>query len=796
MSRKPPRNRHRETNKLTDPNRIYPFLQREGEKAVGNAIVKFLGENAGQTFRSRDLASALGYDSEDDIFGFWHVLHTLNANGVIDKDDDRNYSLPDETEAAQRLAVHTAEQQRLADAPKFEVGGSYTGKLIVNASGFGFVVIEGYTEDAYIPNDQLGYYIDGDEVEVRIVRAPSEKTVQIPVRGGRKGKGNANTNRSERFEGALERLITRKRTELVGTLVRKNRAFLMTPDDARVPHQVAIKLKDALEATEGDKVVVGDLEFKEEFMLSGRVVQILGKAGDSSTEVLSIARSRGIDSTFPKEVVEEANLISETIPHEELARRVDYRQKTVFTIDPYDAKDFDDALSVEPFGKDEFLVGVHIADVSHYVREGTELDAESQRRATSTYLVDRVIPMLPSNLSEVICSLNPNTDRLAYSVLMRLDSAGEVLDYRVEKTVIHSKRRFTYEEVQTIIETKEGDFQEEIEMLFKLSKGLMKERFNEGAIDFDTDEVKFKLDSTGKPIEVIRKMRLDSHRLIEEFMLLANKLVARHIAKEFQSNGVSYPSVYRIHDSPDPSRIKNLAAFVGKLGYKLELGKNQLDNETASAKAMKKLLSEVKGTPVEFLVSEVALRTMAKAVYSERNIGHYGLGFDYYSHFTSPIRRYPDLITHRLLFEYETHRKAHEKLSEKRQKFLWGIVPAICKNSSEQERNATEAERESIKLKQVEYIADHVGNMYDGIISGVTQFGIYVKLDELLIEGLVHIKNIGDDYYEFDEKTYALVGERKKRRLQMGQRVKVQVQGTDPKRKTIDFILAPTVSAS
>ncbi|MDX2128216.1 MAG: ribonuclease R [Chloroherpetonaceae bacterium] len=759
---------------------IRDFLMKQGEKSIAAEIVNFLSSRDTESFRSRTIATELGYGSDTDLPGFWYVLHKLHEEGRLEKDSEKLYSLSKSSKAGADEVIETETAAAIEiKKPKFERGKKYIGKISTHSNGYGLVTIPEYDEEIYVPAHEVKKILHGDTVEVEVTLVPFTSPYQREAW-------------SKRSEGKIVRLVERGLKEVVGKVERHNKFFRLVPDNSKLFVSIIIPLKDAKEATDGDKVVVDKLDFKDNETLTGKVKEVLGRAGDSKVEVLAIARSKGIDETFPKAVVKEADAISETIDEDEIATRVDMRQKLVFTIDPYDAKDFDDALSIE-YGKDgNYIIGIHIADVSHYVTEGSKLDKEAQERSTSVYLVDRVIPMLPSNLSENICSLVPNEDRLTYSTFVTMNKNAEVLDYWIEKTVIHSKRRFTYEEVQDILNAGKGDHYKELSDMHKLSKIMTKRRMDEGAIDFDTEEIKFKLDDTGKPISVFRKQRLDSHRLIEEFMLLANRTVAAHVAKHFQPHDEyekNYPSVYRIHDSPHPDRIRTLAAFVKKLGYTLEISKSRNLSDTASSKALRKLLEEVKGSPVEFMVSEITLRTMAKAIYSEKNIGHYGLGFEYYSHFTSPIRRYPDLIFHRLLFEYETLRKARKKLAKVRHARLLREIPEICKHSSDQERNATEAERDSIKLKQVEFISEHIGNTYPGVVSGVTEFGIYVKLDDMGVEGLIHIKNLLDDYYEFDERTYSLVGKRRQKRLQLGKRVQVKVHEVDPRRRTIDFLL-------
>ncbi|MBI4547217.1 MAG: ribonuclease R, partial [Ignavibacteriae bacterium] len=502
----------------------------------------------------------------------------------------------------------------------------------------------------------------------------------------------------------------------------------------------------------------------------------LGKAGEVKAEMTAVAREFQLPLRFPKEVIAEAEKIPESIPKDEYKRRLDLRDIECFTIDPENAKDFDDAVSLEKLLDGNFLLGVHIADVSHYIHDNTALDREALKRGTSVYLADSVIPMLPEKLSNNLCSLRPHEDRLAYSVLMTVTPRGVVKDYQIPKSVIRSHRRFTYEEVQAIIETGNGEFASTIKQMHTLSQTLLKKRLQEGSIDFESVETKFTFDSHGKPIQIIKKERLDAHRLIEEFMLLANQTVAKHIGLQKKEENIR-PFIYRVHDPPPPDKLSDFASFVGHLGYSLNIS-GGLTN-----RALQKLLNEIRGKEEENVINEVAIRSMAKAIYSEKNFGHFGLAFKHYTHFTSPIRRYPDLMVHRLLYEYE------DKMSHKRREHLMHRLPEVCKQSSDREQIAVEAERASVKVMQVEYMKRHLGDEFHAIISGVTNFGLFVEISDLLVEGLIRVRDMEDDYYVYDEKRYALIGRRTKKRYRLGDKVTVQVVRVDPEEREIDFLL-------
>jgi ribonuclease R len=640
------------------------------------------------------------------------------------------------------------------------------GVLEVKKQGLGFVQVPETGERIFIAPRFLGTAMHGDTVEVSLFALPKKKddAGSLP-------------------EGEVVRVVQRARTHVVGTVERTRGADIVVPDDRRVGSDIFIEPENLAGARPGDKVVV-EIESWGISHLNpvGRITQVLGRAGDVSAELLSVFHEFQLPLGFPPEVVREAEAIPTVIPPDEIARRYDFREKVCVTIDPEDAKDFDDAISLEPQDDGTMLLGVHIADVSYYVREGTALDAEALKRGTSVYFPNAVIPMLPEKLSNVVCSLRPDEDRLAYSVFMKVTPHGTVKHYEIKETVIRSKRRFTYEEVQEILTSKRkrtgrpDDIVDMLHRLHQLTTTLTKKRMKEGSIDFESPEAKFRYDEEGRPVEIIKKVRLESHRLVEECMLLANKVVAQHIGLGKREGQVK-PFLYRIHDVPDPDRIRELALFVEKLGFKLHV------DGGVRSRDLQKLLEQVRGTELENVVNEVTLRSMAKAIYSDRNIGHYGLAFPHYAHFTSPIRRYPDLCIHRLLKEYERG-VSPQRLNELRRR-----LPAIAQQSSERERVAMEAERAGVKVMQVEYMKRHVGDEFHGIISGVTHYGLFIEINDLLVEGMIHVRELKDDYYVYDEKKFALIGRATKKQYRLGDAVNVKVIRVNPEEREIDFVL-------
>lgn len=576
-------------------------------------------------------------------------------------------------------------------------------------------------------------------------------------------------------EGEVVEIVEKTPQIFVGTLeVQKHFAFLLT-DNKVLANDIFIP-KTALKGGKtGDKAVVRITEWPDRARNPyGEVVDILGPAGENNTEIHAILAEFGLPYRYPEAVEKAANKIPDAITDEEIAAREDFRQVTTFTIDPKDAKDFDDALSIRRLSNGNWEVGVHIADVSYYVKPGSIIDKEAESRGTSVYLVDRVVPMLPERLCNEICSLRPDEDKLTFSCIFELNGNAEVQKSHIARTVIRSNRRFAYEEAQEVIETGEGDYKEEILALNDLAQKLRKRRFDSGSINFDRHEVKFDIDESGKPIGVYFKVSKEANKLIEEFMLLANRTVAEFIGKP-KDGKKPKAFVYRVHDLPDPDKMASFAAFITRFGYKIKTEGSKAD----LSKGINSLLANVQGKPEENLVETIAIRAMAKAVYTTVNIGHYGLSFDYYTHFTSPIRRYPDLMVHRLLERYMAGGRSVNVQS----------LEDECKHASDMEQLAANAERASIKYKQVEFMGERLGEEYDGVISGITEWGLYVEINENKCEGLVPIRDLEDDYYEFDEKNYCLMGRRKHRIYRLGDPIRIKVARANLERKQLDFAL-------
>lgn len=605
-------------------------------------------------------------------------------------------------------------------------------------------------ESIQIATENLHHALHGDTVKVQVFA--SRKKHQV--------------------EGEVVEIVKRGRSTFVGNVeVLKNFAFL-SPDNKNMPYDVFIPLDALNGATHGIKAVAEILEWPEKAKNPvGRIIDVLGVPGQNDTEIHAILAEFELPYKFDEKIDEEANAIDAGITPEEIGRRKDFRDVLTITIDPIDAKDFDDALSFRILENGNYEIGVHIADVTHYVDPKSVLEKEAYERATSVYLVDRVVPMLPERLSNFICSLRPDEEKLTYAAVYEMDSDANVISSWIGRTVIKSNRRFHYGEAQDIIETGEGDYKDEVLIMHKLAQLLRKRRFSSGSIGFDRVEVKFKIDEDGKPLEVYFKESKEANQLIEEFMLLANKTVAEFVGKGGEARAKTF--VYRVHDEPDLEKLAKFNNYIKRWGHAINMKSN-----TQISKSLNQLLDSIGGKPEEDIISGMAIRTMAKAEYSTKNIGHYGLAFANYTHFTSPIRRYPDMMVHRLLTRYLAGGS-----SVKRQ-----IYEEKCRHSSERERRAAMAERASIKYKQAEYMKNHVGEVYQGMVSGITEWGIYVEMIETRIEGMIRIQNLDDDFYYFDEDSYSLKGKYKKKQYNMGDILTVQVTRVNVELKQIDLI--------
>ncbi|GBD86267.1 ribonuclease R [bacterium BMS3Abin03] len=693
------------------------------KKKIENLFKKY----PGRSFKSKEIARRLNIKNTEDYSVLKSDLHKLYKEEFI---------------------VRKGKRYQLNLFPE---KNKLQGVLRLHPDGYGFVIPKKKKfGDIYISERNIGTAFNGDKVEVVLFAK-------------QKGKN---------LEGQIIKVLERGRKEFIGTLRRSKSFYFITPDDMNIHRDIYIDKENLNKAKEGDKVIVGNVEWDTTMPNpEGEVIEILGREGTADAENASIARKFNLKVKFPQKVLKEAGKFSKSIQLSEIKKRKDFREEIIFTIDPVDAKDFDDALSVSKLENGNFSVGVHIADVSHYVTKDSVLDKQAAIRGNSVYLVGAVIPMLPEELSNVICSLVPGEDRLTFSVIFELTPKGKVVKYEIEKSVINSKRRFTYDEVQQIIESGKGDFKKEITWLNKLAKTLRKNRVREGSIEFFTPEVVFELDKEGKPVAVHKNEIKESNMLVEEFMLLANRTVALH----FSGNGrAARPFVYRIHDKPDAEKMIEFARFVKSLGYSFK------PNSFSDSRAIQRLIVQVRGSEEEAVINELAIRSMAKAIYSPKNIGHFGLGFKYYTHFTSPIRRYSDLLVHRLV-EFYTQNKGGIYYSFEQ-------LNKICEYISTTERNAVDAERLSVKMKQVDFLSNRLGDEFHAVVSGVTHYGIFVELTDILAEGLIRVRDLENDFYVYDEKKYSLIGRHTKKNYRLGDKLVVKLVRVDLDKLELDFI--------
>ncbi len=695
------------------------------KKKLKNTILTILYEEPGKTVNYKQISTWLGIKDIETRKLVNVVLQELHDDDYLEQISRGKYKLKAKT-------------------------GTACGIVEIQPQGFAYVNSEEIENPVLISSRNLKHAMKGDKVRIRLYAHRKKRDL----------------------EGEVIEILERAKTIFVG-IVQTSRNFAFLIPAGKVGFDIFVPKEKLMGAKNGQKAIAEILEWPENAKSPfGKIIEVLGDVGDNNAEMHSILAEYELPHKYPEKVNKAAEKIPLEISNEEIKKRLDLRNITTFTIDPADAKDFDDALSLQKLDNGNWEVGIHIADVTHYVTPNTIIEEEAESRATSVYLVDRVIPMLPERLSNGVCSLRPNEDKLCFSAIFEMDDKANISKEWFGKTVIHSNRRFTYEEAQEIIETEKGDFSSEMLTLDRLAKLLRNQRFKKGSIAFDRFELKFNIDESGKPLSVYFKEAKDSNKLIEEFMLLANKQVAEFIGKK-SGNKTPKTFIYRIHDKPDPEKLESLNSFIQRFGYGLQLTTPKLITSS-----LNNLLSNIKGKKEQNIVETLAIRTMAKAAYSTRNIGHYGLSFEYYSHFTSPIRRYPDMMVHRLLERYlKDGRSANEQKYE-----------SLCKHSSDMETRAANAERASIKYKQVEFMQEHIGKIYRGTISGITDWGIYVELLNK-IEGMVPIRELDDDFYIFDEKNYALVGKHSNKTYQLGDDVTVKIWRTNLERKQLDFLL-------
>ncbi len=720
MSRRTRRKQGEETKKHSNATTIR-------KKDLRHKIISLMSKSPAKTCNYKEIAAKLGINGIGNRKLIEQILREYTVSEKLIEVQRGKYKLKDR-------------------------GAYIIGTVDLTTKGHAYIVSDKLEDDVLVTQRNLHRAFDGDLVSVYL----------YAKRDGMQ------------LEGEVIEIIKRNTKKIVGKIeISRNFAFLR-PLDRKIPYDIFIPENETKGAKNGDIVSVEITEWAPRAKSpTGKVFEVFGEPGENETEMHAILAQYELPYSYPEKLIEEAEQIPAEILKEEIKKRVDFRNITTFTIDPDDAKDFDDALSLVTLENGNYQIGVHIADVTHYVQPKTNIDKEAIERATSVYLVDRVVPMLPERLSNFICSLRPNEDKLTYSAIFEIRKDAKIVDFKLAKTIINSDKRFTYNNAQEVLDKGAGEFYDELNTLNTLAKKIREKRFTKGAVNFERTEIKFNLDDAGKPLGVFFKDSKDTNRLIEEFMLLANKYVAELIGKT--KNGKKPKTfVYRVHDRPDSDKIAVFKKFIKRCGYNLATA-----NRKETSQSLNNILSEVKGKAEQNLVETIAIRTMAKAEYSIDNIGHYGLSFEYYSHFTSPIRRYPDMMVHRLLFDYLNGGKSRSE-----NKYI-----DLCKQSSKMEERASRAERDSIKYKQVEFMQDKIGEVFAGVISGVAEWGIYVEITETKTEGLVPIRDMNDDYYVFDEKNYRIIGKRRKKIYQLGDRVEIEIIKANLVKKQLDFAL-------
>ena len=691
--------------------------------SLAKKILQILGAHPNKSFNYKQIAAKFEFDSDKIRKQIQRDLKKLEKRNKVEQVSNGKYK---------------AVQNKI-----------HIGVVDMTNTGSAFIIVEDLEKDIFVPNRNLNKALHGDMVSVEIVKQKSGK----------------------RPEGEILEILERAKTKFTGIFKSYGNYAFVDPDDIKMYKEIFVQKDFFNDAQDGLKVVVEIYDWPQKVGSPlGKIIKVLGQPGDHEVEIHAILDEYNLPYDFDSEIEKIADQLPKEITHSEVKKRRDMRDITTFTIDPVDAKDFDDALSFEKLDNGHYEIGIHIADVSHYVKPGTLLDKEAYDRATSVYLVDRVVPMLPEVLSNGLCSLRPNEDKLTFSAVFEIDDEGKIYNEWYGRTVTHSDRRFTYEEAQEIIEGAEGDFKPEILIMDGIAKNLRKQRFKNGALSFDRIEVRFKIDEQGNPTEVYFKESKDANKLIEEFMLLANRKVAEFVTKKLKPKHKTF--VYRVHDEPASEKLLDLNNVIQKFGYKLDL-----KSRSSIINSINGLLEEVKDKPEKNMIETLTIRSMSKAIYTTENRGHYGLAFDFYTHFTSPIRRYPDVMVHRLLQNY-LDKKPSPKQEDYEKK---------CMHSTNMEIQASSAERDSIKYMQAKYIADFKNIPFEGVITGVTEWGIYVELSANKVEGLVRRTQMRDDYYYFDEDQYAMIGEITGKKYRLGDMVTVQVVKSDPEKKQIDF---------